>query len=464
MVHQSTDVVDAAIDSSKGHMSDKICRSRQPEGLSFVVDNREAAINSSNVLMGDNIYRSLQPGLSATRDDQKVAQSNPKQVILPATTYDQENDDSSSGSAMLFLPLKRKRIHIIEEKMFLPRSVQTELTSEEIDLLFQHYQEAVQERNQLLLKISTLVIDVKFFENDDTKTRFYTGLTTWKLLDSVFKLVEIYLPEHGNAKLSPFQMFVLTLMKLRLNLTFTDLGYRFQVDDVTVSRYFHKCIYILFRLFHGSQLLHWPERSNLSFNTPNYFRCAFKGKITIIVDCFEIFIERSSVLRALAQGWSTYKHGETLKYLIGISITGAILFISEGFGGRASDKYVVTHSGFLDNIQEGDIILADKGFLIEAEVEEKGASLHLPCFVKNGEQLTPLEVEETRRIANVRIHVERIISVLRQKFNICSDHVPMSAISKRNDLFEGDLYDKIVFVCCCLVNLCPSVVRHDFEI
>lgn len=97
-------------------------------------------------------------------------------------------------------------------------------------------------------------------------------------------------------------------------------------------------------------------------------------------------------------------------------------------------------------------------------MEEKGASLHLPCFVRNGEQLDPIKVEASRQLANVRIHVERIISVLRQKFNICSDHVPMSAISKQNDLFDRDLYDQVVFVCCCLINLCPSVVRHDFEI
>lgn len=362
------------------------------------------------------------------------------------------------------LPLKRKKLDIIEQKFFFPKSIQTEITSEEIDLLFQHYQEAIEERNQLLLKISTLEIDVKFFENNDAKTRFYTGLTTWKLLNSLFKLVETYLPEHGNAKLSPFQMLVLTLMKLRLNLTFKDLGYRFQIDECTASRYFHKCIYILFRLFRNSKLLHWPERSTLHFNTPSYFRCTFKDKITIIVDCFEIFIECSSVLKAVAQGWSQYKHHETIKYLIGISTTGAILFISEGFGGRSSDKFIVTKSGFLDYLQDGDVVLADKGFLIEAEVEEKGASLHLPCFVRNGEQLDPIKVEASRQLANVRIHVERIISVLRQKFNVCSDHVPMSAISKQNDLFDRDLYDQVVFICCCLVNLCPSVVRHDFEI
>lgn len=281
------------------------------------------------------------------------------------------------------MSLKRKKIDGIEQKFFFSKGIQTELTSQEVDLLFQYYKEIVEERDQLLLKISTLVNDVKYFENNDSKTRFYTGLTTWKLLNSLFKLVEPFLPEHGNAKLSPFQMLVLTLMKLRLNLTFKDLGYRFQIGITTASRYFHRCIYILFQLFHNSKLVHWPrERSKLLFNTPSYFRSTFKEMITIIVDCFEIFIERPAVLRALAQAWSQYKHHVTLKYLIGISTTGAILFISEGFGGRASDKQVSKESGFIDQLQEGDIVLADKGFLIEEEVEAKGASLLIYLFIK----------------------------------------------------------------------------------
>lgn len=144
--------------------------------------------------------------------------------------------------------LKKRKLNI-EKRFFFPKAVQTELTSEDIDLLFLYYKNAVEERNELLIKISTLTIDVKFFENNDKKTRFYTGLTTWKLLNAFFKLVEPFLPEHGNAKLSPFQMLVLTLMKLRLNLTFTDLGYRFQIEANTASRYFHRCIFILFQYF-----------------------------------------------------------------------------------------------------------------------------------------------------------------------------------------------------------------------
>lgn len=133
-------------------------------------------------------------------------------------------------------------------------------------------------------------------------------------------------------------------------------------------------------------------------------------------------------------------------------------------GGEASDKFITINSTLLDNLKDGDVVLADKGFLIESEVEACGASLKIPSFVRNGNQLHPTEVEDSRHISSIRIHVERVISTLRQKFNICSDIAPMAAISKQNDLFHNDLYNVIVFLCCSIVNLCPSVVSNDFEI
>lgn len=363
----------------------------------------------------------------------------------------------------IIVPAKKRRISQIQQKWFFPKEIQTDLSLTDIDLLFQYYQQSVEERNELLLRISTLIIDVDFFKGNDKKALFYTGLPTWSLLNNFIGMIKDFLPIHFKCKLSGFQMVVLTLMKLRLNLSFTDLGYRFEIDETTASRYFHRCVYILFKLFNKTKLLHWPARQNLLQNIPSYFRSVFKEGITIIIDCFEIFTERSSLLRAAAQGFSQYKHHATLKFLIGITITGVIIFISPAFGGRASDKEIILQSKFLDNIQEDDVVLADKGFLIRQEVEEKDATLKIPSFVRNVTQLHPSDVEESRNIARIRIHVERVICQLREKFNICADIAQMSAISKQNYLFDRDLYDKIVFVCSCLVNICPTVVPNNFE-
>ena len=42
-----------------------------------------------------------------------------------------------------------------------------------------------------------------------------------------------------------------------------------------------------------------------------------------IIDCSEIFIEQPKNLTARAQTWSNYKHNNTAKYLIGITLSGA---------------------------------------------------------------------------------------------------------------------------------------------
>ena len=46
------------------------------------------------------------------------------------------------------------------------------------------------------------------------------------------------------------------------------------------------------------------------------------------------------------------------------------------------------------------------------------ASLLIPAFTKGKSQLSALEVENTRTIANFCIHVERVIGCVRQKYSI----------------------------------------------
>ena len=64
------------------------------------------------------------------------------------------------------------------------------------------------------------------------------------------------------------------------------------------------------------------------------------------------------------------------------------------------------------------IILADRRFDIAESVATMQARLHIPAFTKGKSQLSALEVEETRSIANARIHVERVIGLIRQKYTI----------------------------------------------
>ena len=77
----------------------------------------------------------------------------------------------------------------------------------------------------------------------------------------------------------------------------------------------------------------------------------------VIIDCFEIFIDRPTNLLARAQTYSSYKHHNTVKYLIGITPQGTVSFISKGWGGRVSDKHLTENSNLLSSLIPGDTVL-----------------------------------------------------------------------------------------------------------
>ncbi len=122
-----------------------------------------------------------------------------------------------------------------------------------------------------------------------------------------------------------------------------------------------------------------------------------------------------------------------------------------------SDKVITKESGFLDNIEYGDVILADRGFNIHDELALIGARLQIPAFTKGKKQLSREEVEISRRLARVRIHVERVIGQLRRKYKILQETIPISLIKKPSDGCTATI-DKIIFVTAALTNLSQTVV------
>ena len=81
---------------------------------------------------------------------------------------------------------------------------------------------------------------------------------------------------------------------------------------------------------HGQKSLHSPLRGiDLFYN-----------KTTVIIDCFEVFINRPS------------------------NLLGTISYVSQAWGGRTSDKYLTENCGILNKLLPGDLVLADRGFTI----------------------------------------------------------------------------------------------------
>lgn len=223
--------------------------------------------------------------------------------------------------------------------------------------------------------------------------------------------------------------FLMVLMKLRMGLCNRDLAYRFRVSETTVSNILRSWLPSMAKMM--KPIIKWPTKGT---------RC--------IIDCTEVFTERPSNLTARAQTWSNYKHNNTIKFLVGITPAGAVSFLSKGWGGRVSDKEITIESGFLDLVEPRDQILADRGFLIRDELAVRGATLRIPSFTKGKSQLPAPEVETSRALSRVRIHVERVIRRWKS-FKILQTVIPISQIG---------LLDNMVIVCAALTNLSKSVV------
>ncbi|XP_049524149.1 uncharacterized protein LOC119453503 [Dermacentor silvarum] len=246
------------------------------------------------------------------------------------------------------------------------------------------------------------------FQGCEAKVIFYTGMPNFTQLNSLFEVLESHVSHNVNNSLSKFQEFILFLMKLKLNLHNVDLGFRFGVSEATVCRIFDKWLHCAYcRL--KTQIV-WPDRTALRRTMPQAFYDAFGDDVSVIIDCFELKIERPSSFLPRSETWSQYKGSNTAKFLIGIAPTGVVTFISEGWGGRTTDRHITEHCGLLDYLLPGDVVLADRGFNISESVGFYCARLHIPAFTRGKKQLSAEEVESTRKLANVRIHVERVLA------------------------------------------------------
>ena len=62
-------------------------------------------------------------------------------------------------------------------------------------------------------------------------------------------------------------------------------------------------------------------------------------------------------------------------------------------------------SGFLKKLTFGDLVHADMGFNVNDEIASAGAVLKITCCIKGKSQLSQYEVDTSRQLSNVRMHV-----------------------------------------------------------
>ena len=254
------------------------------------------------------------------------------------TKLDMSDEESSS--------VDQGEIHCEEE---LGTGCQTDLSQRDIDALQQELEETKAHLSETERACQRLSLNESAFEGDDRKVLFHTGLPTWELLNILLQYIQ---PDLRNRRsVTSFQHLPMTMMRLRLGLRLEDLSFRFAVSRSTIHRILVDTIYVLYTAL--ADVIVWPDRDVLRATLPMDFvkHCP---SCVVIIDCFEVFLERPTNLLARAQTFSSYKRHNTVKYLIGITPQGTVSYISQGWGGRVSDKRLTENNSILDNLLPGD--------------------------------------------------------------------------------------------------------------
>ena len=134
-------------------------------------------------------------------------------------------------------------------------------------------------------------------QKDNKLLSFYTGFECFSILIAIFEFVQKGSTTKRKYKLPDFESFLLTIMKLRLNLYQFNLPFRFGISQSTVSRVFKRWIFHMHSRI-GRALVRWPNRTAIQHTMPYCFRIHYGLKVTAIFDCFELYIEKPSSLLA----------------------------------------------------------------------------------------------------------------------------------------------------------------------
>ena len=136
--------------------------------------------------------------------------------------------------------------------------------------------------------------------------------------------------------------------------------------------------------------------------------------------------------------YSSYKSHTTFKGNVVISPSGEIIHISSLFEGLISDKELVRQSGLLPLLQPGDQIMADKGFVIQDLLTPLGCSVVMPSFLSNKQQFSKGELQNSKKIHNLQVHVERAITGRRVKeFHFFDRVIPLTMAGSINQIWTN---------------------------
>lgn len=144
--------------------------------------------------------------------------------------------------------------------------------------------------------------------DNDYAAKYLTGLS-YKVFTIISDMLIPHLNLMGQSKLPAENQILLVFKRLRLNLSVQFLNMQTKLALSTINVIFQNVVDVIYQNL--KFLIHWPDRENICQTIPPVFKADFP-QLTSIIDCFEIFVERSTNLKARAQVYSNYMKHSTI--------------------------------------------------------------------------------------------------------------------------------------------------------
>lgn len=128
-------------------------------------------------------------------------------------------------------------------------------------------------------------------------------------------------------------------------------------------------------------------------------------KVEGVIDCTE---------QHIVKPYSQYKSVNMLKKLVACSKSGSISYISDAYGGAASDRFITEDCGVMNKFNRGMVALVEQGFNVQDVFLKHHVTVAMAPFTKGKKQFTKGQVEQAKTISRARIHIERAIGRLKE--------------------------------------------------
>lgn len=192
------------------------------------------------------------------------------------------------------------------------------------------------------------------FENDKHFRLFFTILGP--SVDAIQQFTS--LPDR-------LDQLLLTLIKLRQCKEDYELSLMFGISRSTVSALV--TVWINYLYYQLREINLWPDEGVVESFMPASFRRNFPTT-KLIIDATEIPVEKPKNANAQSATFSTYKNRNTVKTVVGCIPRGAVVYVSDTYGGSCSDRQIMERSTLLsDNskFSANSSIMADRGIMIQ---------------------------------------------------------------------------------------------------